>query len=147
MGWHLTADPEVYAARAGPFLRSRPAEHTVPLTVTEVLRARRPAASGPGAPLLGWWEDRAGVVTGAFLLTPPHPLLLTGMPDEALAELPGVIAESGRPPAAVNAAPAAAGAFAAAWTERTGLRAVPRRRLRLHRLARLVAPDPPPAGR
>ena len=38
--WHLTDDVDDFLARAGDFLHSRPALHTVPLTVTEALRTR-----------------------------------------------------------------------------------------------------------
>ncbi|MGV9405579.1 hypothetical protein [Streptomyces sp. NPDC003667] len=36
--WHLTHDLDDFLTRATGFLRSRPALHTVPLTVTDMLR-------------------------------------------------------------------------------------------------------------
>src|SRR5687767_12281606 len=144
MPWRTTADPERYAECAGPFLRSRPVENTVPLTVTEGLRARGAGDDAEAAPLLGWWEDDGGEVTGAFLWTPPRPPLLTAMPDEAARALAVVLAADARPVAGLNATAAGAGAFARAWHERTGAAVVAERGLRLHRLDALVAPDPPP---
>ena len=73
MGWETTRDLERFAERAGTFLRSRPVEHTVPLTVIQALRAH---GAGDEAHF-GWWTETGGAVTGAFLWTPPHPPLLT----------------------------------------------------------------------
>ena len=49
--WHLTDDVDNFLARAGDFLHSRPALHTVPQTVTETLRTRGPHAFGAEAPV------------------------------------------------------------------------------------------------
>jgi RimJ/RimL family protein N-acetyltransferase len=144
MAWETTRDVERYAGRAGRFLRSRPVEHTVPLTVIEALRAR---GGDPGA-LLGWWTDAAGAVTGAFLWTPPHPPLLTAMPQGAAAALAALIADGGEAPAAINAPEGVADEFAAAWSARTSATvAAARRPMRLHRLAALAPPHPMPPGR
>jgi hypothetical protein len=62
--WHLTDDVDSFLARAGDFLHSRPALHTIPPTVTEALRTRGAHAYGA--------ED------------PPHLLNLTPLtPDES----------------------------------------------------------------
>jgi GNAT superfamily N-acetyltransferase len=143
MGWETTSDLERYADEAGPFLRSRPVEHTVPLTVIEALRA----GGGDAGALLGWWTEPGGAVTGAFLWTPPHPPVLTGMPAAAAGVLAAVLADQpAEPPGAVNAPDAAAEAFAAAWSARTGATVRPQRPMRLHRLDALVPPDPAPLG-
>src|SRR3954471_22988812 len=135
MPWHTTTDPDRFAAGAGAFLRERPAENTVPLTVVEGLRTQ---GADPDATLLGWWTDAAGgPATGAFLLTTPYPVHLTEMPDAALVALPEALVESRRPVAGVNAEAAAADAFAAAWGARTGATATPHRGMRLHRLEAL----------
>jgi GNAT superfamily N-acetyltransferase len=143
MAWETTGDLERYAERAGAFLRSRPVEHTVPLTVIEALRAH---GGDPGA-LLGWWTEPGGAVAGAFMWTPPHPPLLTAMPAGAAAALAGEMAGAGQSPQAVNAPDATAEEFGAAWSLRTGATVRPQRPMRLHRLAALVAPDPAPPGR
>lgn len=48
--WQLTDDLDDFLARAGGFLRSRPAPHTVPLTVTDTLREHGLHYYGRGAP-------------------------------------------------------------------------------------------------
>ncbi|MEE1764946.1 MULTISPECIES: GNAT family N-acetyltransferase [unclassified Streptomyces] len=81
--WHVTGDVDDFLARAGDFLRSRPAPHTVQLTVTETLRTFGADAYGAEAPVLGRLE-RAGEVRATFFRTPPHRLNLTPLtPGEA----------------------------------------------------------------
>jgi GNAT superfamily N-acetyltransferase len=141
MTWHLADDVDDFAAHAGPFLRSRPVAHTVPLTLVANLQARGPYAYGPEQPVFGWWADEGGV-TGAFLQTPPHPPILTAMSPEAVLGLADVLADRRLP--GVNALERDAGMFATAWQRRTGAPARTGRRTRLYRLATLTAPDPPP---
>ncbi|MDX3135852.1 GNAT family N-acetyltransferase, partial [Streptomyces europaeiscabiei] len=74
--WHLTEDLDHFLARAGDFLRSRPAPHTVQLTVTETLRTSGADAYGDEAPVFGRLE-RDGEVHATFFRTPPHRLNLT----------------------------------------------------------------------
>jgi GNAT superfamily N-acetyltransferase len=144
MGWETTRDLERFAERAGTLLRSRPVEHTVPLTVIEALRAH---GAGDEAHF-GWWTETGGAVTGAFLWTPPHPPLLTAVPPGAAAALAGLMAEAGHAPAGLNAPEAVAEEFAGAWSARTGATASPNRRpMRLHRLDALRPREPSPAGR
>ena len=125
------------------------------LTVSEQLRVNPGLYSGPPAadgrrdparlPLFGWYTDRAGAVAGAFLHTPPHPLLLTAVPAGVAAGLAGALA--GRPLAAVNGHVETAREFAATWQAATpGGRATEQRRMRLYRLGELSWPDPAPDG-
>lgn len=79
--WHLTEDLDDFLARAGDFLQSRPALHTVPLTVTEALRTRGADAYGADAPIFGLLE-RAGEVRATFFRTPPRRLTLTPSPPK-----------------------------------------------------------------
>jgi predicted GNAT family acetyltransferase len=136
MAWHLTDDVEKFAAAAGEFLRSRPVEHTVPLTLVEGLRSRGAHAYGPDDPIFAWCDD----ADGAVLQTPPHPLLVIAAPD--VSGLVALLAD--RRLAAANT-PAADG-FAEAWCAATGARATVARRTRLYRLDALVPPVPPPPG-
>ena len=53
MSWQLTGDVEEFADAAGDFLRSRPVEHTVPLTLVDTLRRQGPHAYGPDDPVFG----------------------------------------------------------------------------------------------
>ncbi len=146
MTWFTTDDLTEYLATAGGFLRSRPVENTVPLTVLEVLRARGAGAFGDAAPLFGWWR-RAGDVSGAFLLTPPYPVALSPTPPESVEPLAAVLASAGLRLAGLTAEPATAEAFAAAWRRRTGTTPETSMRQRLFRLVELVPPAPAPCGR
>jgi acetyltransferase (GNAT) family protein len=147
--WTTTADPEAFAAAAGAFLHADPAGNSVMLTVVETMRERGGSAAGTAEPdeLLGWWQAEGEPVTGAFMHTPPYPVHVGAMPPEAVAPLVDLLAHDPGSVAGVNGDRAATDAFAAAWTERTGAHAHVHRRMRLHRLADLVDPEPAPPGR
>jgi GNAT superfamily N-acetyltransferase len=153
MGWRTTDDVSEFLEAAGGFLRAERARNTVILTVTEQLRLNAspyPAAPAAG-PLLGWWSDPAGpgesgTASGAFLHTPPFPIVLTDVPAGVAEDLAAVLAGSARPLGGVNADPAVARAFADAWRAATGCLAEVHREQRLYRLAELAWPDPAPAG-
>jgi|SRR4051794_1493690 len=140
MSWTTTADPHAFMAAAGAFLRADPAANTVILTRVAAMRAPEAGA------LLGFWQPAAEPVGGVFMHTPPYPVALTAMPATAAAGLATTLAALGRRLVGVNGNPRACEAFAAAWTARTGSSAAVQRRMRLHRLDALVAPDPMPPG-
>ena len=142
----LSPDVARYLAIAGEFVRSRPAEHSVLLTVAEAIRAGGPATFGDVQPLFGWYVRDGGAVTAACVHTPPYPVALTAMPDPAAAALASTLAGTGRAVAAVGGPPGPAQAFAAAWQRQTGQPARVGRRERLYRLGELVPPAPAPAG-
>jgi GNAT superfamily N-acetyltransferase len=155
MVWRTTGDVAGFLAAAGECLWRERARNTVLLTVSEQLRVNparyfSPADTGESAdrdrrPLFGWWTDQADVVSGAFLQTPPHPLLLTAVPPGVAADLATALA--GRPLSGVNGHVAAAQAFAATWRAAHPSRKVTvERRLRLYRLGELAWPDPAPDG-
>jgi len=157
MGWRTTGDVTEFLAAAGEYLWRERARNTVILTVSEQLRVNQALYSGhpSGEPLLGWWTDQAGpadqadparpVVAGAFLHTPPHPLLLTAVPSDVAREL--ALTLNGRPLTGVNGYPEAAESFAANWQAATpGGQVAVERRMRLYRLGDLVAPEPAPDG-
>lgn len=147
MSWTMTHDLDAFTAAAGPFLRADPAPHTVLLTATASLTAAGLDRYGDEPPEFGWWRAPDGRVAGAYLGTPPMPLLLARMPPSAAAELAELRAAAGLPTSGVNAGQAAAEAFAAAWTGRTGAAGTVEDRHRLYRLGELVPPDPAPSGR
>ena len=146
MPWSISEDPDEFAAAAGPFLRARPAQNTVALTIIETMRTAGPDIYGAEPPMLGWWQPAGGEVAAACLQTPPFPLLLTTGPADAMRELARALAAAERPLPGVNASVPVAEQFAAQWQELTGAPAVVRERHRLYRLAGLAPPRPAPAG-
>lgn len=148
MAWTLTDDVTAFLSAAGGFLRSRPAENTLLLTITENLRLRGAERYGDEPPLFGWWTGAGGAVESAMLQTPPFPAVLTRSPDVAAASLAQAW-DAGRPLVGVNAEESTAQAFAEAWCVRAGAGAKvrERERNRLYRLAGLLDPEPMPPGR
>jgi predicted GNAT family acetyltransferase len=147
MPWTISEDFDDYTAAAGPFLRSEPAQHTVELTLIETMRSKGVHAFGEGTPVFGWWQQPGEPVTGAFLQTPPYPLLITGAPGEAAAELADTLAATGRELAGVNSGEQTAGRFAGHWQQRTGITSAIHQRTRLFRLGTLIPPSPAAPGR
>jgi GNAT superfamily N-acetyltransferase len=147
--WELTEDVEAFASAADEFLRSRPVEHTVLLTLVDTLRRRGLHAYGPDDPIFGLWRtsesrDGGGRVDGVLLQTPPHPMMFSGMPAEAV---PAAVEALGdRPLTGVNLLADDAEVFVGDRRRRTGAEATVRMRTRLHRLETLV-PPPIPDGR
>ncbi|MFI6053937.1 GNAT family N-acetyltransferase [Streptomyces violascens] len=127
-GWHLTRDLDDFLARAGGFLRSRPALHTMPLTVTESLRTRGAHAVGGEVPFFGWLE-RPGGIRAAFYRKPPGRLSLTPLDPEHADTLAARLAEPVLP------------------TLGTSSPVSGQHRVRLYRLGTLTPPKPFPAGR
>jgi predicted GNAT family acetyltransferase len=146
MTWSMTGDVEEYLAAAGDFLRSRPTENTVMLSVTATLQASGLAVFGAAAPLFGWWRADGEQVAGAFMQTPPFPVALSRMPAHAVTVLADALAAAGRSLPGVNADREAAAAFAEAWRDRTGTVAEVHTRTRLYRLAELTPSRPAPPG-
>ena len=152
MGWQMTETVDEFLGEAGDFLRAERVRNTVLLTATATLRAREttePDGNGNHRPLFGWWRDGNGGVgvRGAFLHTPPFPMLLTSMPDDAAAGLAEEFWTTGRSLAGVNAEARSAERFAGVWKARTGADSHVYREMRLFRLGDLVWPSPRPAGK
>lgn len=144
--WHRPGDVDAFLARAGSFLRSRTARHTLMLTVTEALRTRGPHTYGDGTPEFGALE-RHGAVRAAFLRTPPHRLQLTELSAEEADALAAHLLDLGRELPGVQGERATAAAFAQCWARRTGTSATVSERQRLYRLGELTVPQPVPPGR
>ncbi|GIF22021.1 RimJ/RimL family protein N-acetyltransferase [Actinoplanes tereljensis] len=138
--WHLTDDVDHFLARAGDFLRSRPALHTMPLTVTEKLRTRDPSGA-----VLGRLEQ-AGTVRATFYRFPSRGLSVTALTPSQADALAAYLSSLGHSLPSVSADHATATAFAEAWHRHTGATPALRVRLRLLRLGTLTPPSPPPAG-
>jgi GNAT superfamily N-acetyltransferase len=141
--WQLTEDVEAFAATAGDFLRSRPVEHTVFLTLIDAFRRRGMRAYGSGAPIFGAWRTDDGATDGVLLQTPPYPMLFSRLPAGAVAAAVDAVAD--RPLPGVNMLTADADEFVAGWQKRTGAAARRGMRVRLYRLDELI-PPPRPAG-
>jgi RimJ/RimL family protein N-acetyltransferase len=156
MPWRPTEDLDEFMAAAGPYLRSDPVRNTVPLTVLAALERVGPAVFGESPPVFGWHAPAfggtaSGATDGAFVWTPPRPLLVAGMPADSAASLAELLTSAGRTPGEANvpaadAAGFSAAGFSAAWASVTGGSTTPRLRMRLHRLAELCPPDPWPPG-
>ncbi|WP_328900720.1 GNAT family N-acetyltransferase [Streptomyces sp. NBC_00441] len=144
--WLRVPDVRSFLARAGHFLRSRPALHTVTLTVCEGLRTRGPQVYGDEAPVFGVLE-RDGEVRAAYFRTPPYRLIVTPLTPEEAGSLTEHLRAVGDPVPGVNADEATAAAFAGAWRARTGDEPRLHERLRLYRLGELRWPEPAPEGR
>jgi RimJ/RimL family protein N-acetyltransferase len=144
MAWHSTDSVDEFWSAAGEFLRSRPVEHILPLSLTDTLRTRNRHFYGPDDPRFGWYEAH-GTVLGGYLQTPPRPLIIVGAPAEAVPELAALLAD--RPLPGVNASAADGEVFAEAWQRLTGAAHTVNRRTRLFRLGTLTPPPAPPAGR
>nr|WP_296065871.1 GNAT family N-acetyltransferase [uncultured Actinoplanes sp.] len=144
MAWELTDSVEHFEATAGDFLRSRPVQHTVLLTLVDTLRRHGLQAYGEGSPVFGFWRTD-GVVDGVLLQTPPRPMIFSEIPAEAV--VPAVRAVAHLPLPGVNLLADAAEEFAGAWRERTGSGTSVSRRTRLYRLGALTSPVEPPPGR
>lgn len=145
--WQLTEDLDAFLSRAGDFLRSRPALHTVQLTVTDVLRTRGLHVYGEGSPLFGMLTEEDGTVRAALLHTPPHQLTFTALTAEEADALAAGLLDAGHPVPAVSAERSTVEAFVAAWQRRSGASGELRMRQRLYRLGELVVPEPVPEGR
>ncbi len=142
MSWAISTDSAVYENTAGRFVRSRPSEHTVILSVAERVRRSGPDAYGNQPPQYGWWTGPDGAVGAAFLRTPPHPILLTDLPDGAAEELAGSYARLDPALSGVSGPRAAADAFGAAWRAETGTPVAVGQNQRLYRLGELASPAP-----
>ncbi|MFB7505499.1 GNAT family N-acetyltransferase [Streptomyces broussonetiae] len=149
--WYLTEDLDEFLARAGDFLHSRPALHTVPLTVTHALRRRGLHVYGPEAPLFGllYGGDGADPIRAVLLHTPPFPVHVTPLAQDGTDALVARLADLDRPVPGISATRETAAAFAAAWQRRTGPAGTvgPRQQQRLYRLEELTHPEPGPEGR
>lgn len=147
MRWQITRDPDVFLDRAGAFLASEPALHTVQLTVTDALRTQGMRVYGEAAPCFAWCTDPEGAVRATALRTPPYPLNLTAAAPEAADALAGRFAETGEPLPGVMGPSRSVAEFAAAWERRTGAVARLGMRQRLYRLGALTVPEPAPPGK
>jgi predicted GNAT family acetyltransferase len=143
--WLLTEDVDAFLARAGDFLRSRPALHNTPLTVTERLRTLGAGEYGGEAGIFGRLE-RGGKVHAIFYRLPSLRLSLTPLSTEQAETLAAHLAGLGHALSGVTAEHHTATAFAEAWQRHTNAAPVLRQRWHLYRLGTLTPPEPYPEG-
>ncbi|MEV7244345.1 GNAT family N-acetyltransferase [Streptomyces sp. NPDC093248] len=142
--WFLTDDIEDFLARAGGFLRSRPALHNTPLTTLHKWRTQ-PGAFTPGSVLFGRLES-AGETQAIFYRPPTHRLTLTPLSAEQADTLAVHLTGLGHTLTGVTADHDTATAFAEAWQRHTGVTPTLRVRMHLYRLDTLTPPNPHPDG-
>lgn len=144
--WRLTGDIDDFLARAGDFLRSRPALHNMLLTDIEKLRTRGANGHGAEAAVFGRLEA-GGDVRAIFYRTPRGRLTLTSLSAEQADTLAAHLAGLGHSPSDVIADHDTATVFAETWQRHTGAAPVPFWRTRLYRLGALTPSQPRPEGR
>ncbi|MFE0450989.1 GNAT family N-acetyltransferase [Streptomyces sp. NPDC058914] len=144
--WQLTEDVDDFLARAGDFLRSRPALHNTPLTDIEKLRTRRADTRGAEDTFFGRLES-GGEIRALCYRTPRGHLSATPLSAEEAGTLAAHLAGLGHSPSGVIADHDTATAFAETWQRHTGATPVPFWRTHLYRLGTLTPPQPHPEGR
>jgi len=143
--WQITGDLDQFLTQAGEFLRSRPALHTIHLTVTTALSSRGMRVYGEGDPVFGTLV-RDGEVRATFFRTPPGRLMLTPLTAEEATDLAAQLAVRGDELPGVVAERDTASMFAEAWARQTGSVSELNSRQRLYRLGELTTPEPSPPG-
>jgi RimJ/RimL family protein N-acetyltransferase len=146
MAWRLTHSIDAFLDAAGDHLRAEPVLHTVPLTVLERIRLDGTSAFGHRPPVFGWHESADGALDGAFLQTPPYPVLVATLPPASASSLVDLLVAEHALPGGVNLAARDEASFLAAWSAASGGAATVALRTRLFRLGVLVPPDPAPPG-
>jgi predicted GNAT family acetyltransferase len=122
------------------------------LTILESLSQRGPTVYGDTPPVFGWHADAAGETDGAFLRTPPHPVLLAKLPDGEAPALVELLRSTDASLAQANVTGSDEADFIAGWAADTGSAAIGgaatarRERTRLFLLAELTPIDPSPPG-
>jgi predicted GNAT family acetyltransferase len=145
---HATDDVEEYAAAAEAFLAADPCARNVLLTVMDIVRT---VPSTYSAPASFWWITDGESVVGAASWTPPHGLLVSAIPPEAV---PGLVTAARERATALGirlggvVGPASsARAVAAAWTAATGDAIETDRSILLNELDSLTEVARPPGTR
>jgi predicted GNAT family acetyltransferase len=149
MGWCTTRDLDLFLTVADGYLTSRAAENTLLLSAAHQARAVGDGGEeGTPGRLFGWWEPPdGGGPRGAFLHDPAAPLLIAGRAPETAAALATELGKAGLNACGVDAPAAAADAFAAAWSQRTGVAVRVHRHSRVYRIAGVMPAGEGPAGR
>lgn len=128
-----------FLAAAHPFFRTDPfSANVVAVVAARVATGLQPDS---GEHLWATVDGRGGEVLGVAMHTPPRPLFISHMPEEATAALAQVLAEDGRDLPGVSGARQSVAAFARAWEARTGHASVVETAMRMYRLGVLRRPQ------
>ncbi|MGW1773235.1 GNAT family N-acetyltransferase [Streptomyces sp. NPDC002104] len=145
MTWTFTPDLAAWLAVVRPAVAAQPVPNTQLVTVIDALERQGPGAYGSEPPFFGSWTGADGLVAGAVVQCPPHPLLIGALPAQAVRDLGAALASDPLLAGvdALNARRDDARELAVSWGKPTEIV----EETRLYRLAGLLAPDPAPAGR
>lgn len=146
MAWTTTKSLDSFLDTVGDHLRADPVGNNLPLTVLESLRQRGPDAFGDSPPVFGWHEQDSGSIDGAFLQTPPFPMLVASLPDGSADSFVALLTSGATRLTGVNLDASREASFSASWQRAAGAAVSVYMRSRLFRLAGLVPPDPFPPG-
>jgi hypothetical protein len=134
---------ESFLRRAGPWLLQAEAENNLFLAIADAIAANSNAPAHP--PYLATIEWKGEIVACA-LRVPPHKLLVTRCPAEAVALLVEDIASLDRALPAVLGTETVASQFAQLWTQRTAQVARAGKRQRIHEIRQVSPGIPQPPG-
>lgn len=134
---------ESFLRRAGLWLLQAEAENNLILGIAGEIATTSKAPPHP--PYLATIE-RDGEIVGCALRAPPHKLLVSRCPVEALALLVEDIASLDKSLPAVLGPEAVASSFAQLWTKRTAQRARTGKRQRIHEVRQVSSEIPRPPG-
>ncbi|MGO8956684.1 MAG: GNAT family N-acetyltransferase [Streptosporangiaceae bacterium] len=146
MAWTLTSNLDEFLSAVSEHLRAEPVLNTVFLTVAETLKLGGTSAFGDAAPMFGWHQAPGAAVDGAFLQTPPFPVLMGMLPPGSADPLFRLLTAGGRQPAGANVHGADEATVSSAWAAVTGGTTSVHHRMRLFQLGRLTPPEPFPPG-
>lgn len=145
MTWHTTYDLDEFETATGDFVRADPVRNILLANIPGRLRLQGLGYYGDVPPRFGWFAE-AGRIAAVLVQTPPHPVLLSALPAEAVDPFVDLALASGGVMAGFSAPVSTADAITAAWAGHTGQVARLCQQSRLFRLSALVPPDPMPAG-
>ena len=111
------ADPAAFWERVAPLYRADPLRHTIALTVLDALVNTPDPDAEP--PLLVTF-DRGGTVAGAAFCTPPRPMGVSAVPDEAMPQLVEFLRDQDFPVSGVSSPLDKADRFADQWLAAAG---------------------------
>jgi len=139
MTWHSSGDVDAFLTHAGDFLLQAPARNIIMLSVARRLQLQGPQSFSSQPSRFGWWTADDKTVTGAYLQTPPRPLLLSpSMPVPAVTALADQLADDAL--TGVGSTATTATGFADRYLARVGRTSTIAMRLRQYELGELVPP-------